>query len=212
MIIKFDHISYSAPIDKEEAVRESFSDYNLIFEERGLNNLEIKSGFFMKEHELHNILMLNAEGKYPIELTMYDECYGQNAMYELGTDEIIIKSADVASSARFYEAFDFTRTESESSDLESCTETVLTLKPMFDSKVVSLRLVKSSITERTVLDANGFGSLALVVDSIDRYGAVLAEAGYSITDIQSLVVNGKTLKIAFASGKNNEIVELIGVR
>lgn len=204
MVIKFDHISYSASMCEEENVRQRFDGYKLIFEERELDNLDIKAGYFGSWHDKHNILMLGAEGQYPVELTLYDACVGTNNVYSLKDEEIIFRSANINESKRFFGMFDFSGEGDK-----------LSVKPMLDAGPVILRLEEiadKAGEDKVLLDKAGFGSLALVVDSIDRYAAGIKEAGYIITDTKRLMVNGKMLKIAFASGKCNEIVELIGVR
>lgn len=214
MVIKFDHISYSAPMSEEATVRDMFGAHKLVFEERDLDNLDIKSGYFDEWHEKHNILMLGAEGQYPVELTLYDKCNGTNSVYSLNADWIEFKTPNISESKKFLGLFDFVDNGSELSG-EDVSE--LSLKPMFDAKIVTIKLVQDEeyqgeVSQNVMLDRTGFGSLALVVDSIDRYADKIREAGYTITETKSLMVNGKMLKIAFASGSCSEIVELIGVR
>lgn len=202
MVIKFDHISYSAPINDELNVRNMFGNYKLVFEERSLENLDIKSGYFGKWHDKHNILMLESEGLYPVELTLYDDCEGINTAYSMSKDAIEFMTADVTESRHFYEVFDFVSDGNE-----------MVLKPMLDTGSVKIRLIETEkSSDDILLDRIGFGSLAFVVDSIEKYAERLNSTGYMITETKSLSVNGKMLKIAFASGKCGEIVELIGVR
>lgn len=199
MIIKFDHISFSCRMGEEN--KGLLEGYVQEFEEKGLKNIAAKASFFQNGSPYHDISLYRHERKYPIEITAYPECTGENKKYQVTDEAITVFSKDIAETKAFYEALGFKETQ----------EGVLELLPFMEQKKVVLFLEKAD-TEEVYLDKSGFGSLAFVVDRIEKHKTQLEKKDFFVTDIEILTVNGKELKICFAANKAGDIVEFIGIR
>lgn len=199
MIIKFDHISYSCRIGEEPGgLLDGFVQE---FSERKLPNIAAKSSFMQEVSAYHDISLYRCEGKYPIEITAYPKCSGENEKYRVSDDAITVFSQDVEATVAFYEAIGF----------KQAGEQCLALLPFMEQKKVVLQ-VKAADTGDVFLDKRGFGSLAFVVDRIEKHKAQLEKKNFTVTDIETLTVNGKELKICFATNNIGDIVEFIGIR
>lgn len=199
MIIKFDHISFSCRLD--EPTDEIVKGYTQEFIERNLPNIRAKSSFLQDNPAYHDISLYQCQGKYPIEITAYPRCIGENKKYQVLDDEIVVFTKNVDATLSFYETVGFKRTDDMS----------LELLPFMEQKKVVLQ-VKEADTEDVYLDKGGFGSLAFVVDRIEKHKRQLEKDGFFVTDIEPLTVNGKELKICFAANDAGDIVEFIGIR
>lgn len=199
MIVKFDHISFSCQYDKP--ADEIVKDYTQEFIARNLQNLSIKSNFLQDNHAYHAISLYQCKGKYPIEITAYPRCSGENKKYKVMDNEIIVFSKNVVLTTAFFEVVGFNRMEGGK----------LELLPIMEQKKVVLQ-VKEADTGAVYLDKAGFGSLAFVVDRVEKHKKQLENSGYLVTDIESLTVNEKELKICFAANDAGDIVEFIGIR
>ena len=60
-----------------------------------------------------------------------------------------------------------------------------------------------------LLDDKGFNCLAFISTSLERDKQSLERDGFFTTDIESVVTNGKNLRIFFSIGPSGEIVEMI---
>ncbi len=199
MIIKFDHISYSCQTGEEPVgLLEGFTQE---FSETKLPNITAKNSFLKNKAATHNISLYRCEGKYPIEITAYPECDGENRKYDVSDDLIVVYSPDVETTVAFYEAIGFKVTE------DKCLE----LLPFMEQKKVVLQ-VKEADTDEVFLDKGGFGSLAFVVDRIEKHRTQLEKKAFQVTDVEMLKVNGKELKICFVTDGIGDIVEFIGIR
>ncbi|MBQ8822353.1 MAG: hypothetical protein IJZ82_06895 [Lachnospiraceae bacterium] len=200
MIIKFDHISFSCRIGEEGACRLP-EGYFFDFAEEGLPNIGAKDTLLQEKQAVHNIRMYRAEESYPIEITSYPQCEGENQKFLLSAEEIVVVTQNVEETMEFYEAMGFQRGENN----------VLALLPFMDKRKVVLK-IKEGDPGKVFLDKNGMGSLAFVVDRIEKQKQQLEKRGFWVSDIEKLLVNGKALKICFCANAQGDIVEFIGVR
>lgn len=198
MILKFDHISYSCKLDDNTDAL--LTGYTQAFSEKALPNIEAKKTFLKKQDTVHDIALYHCEGKYPIEVTAYPNCSGANKKFEMNDTFITVYSQNMEETIAFYKALGFKE-----------DGTMLALTPFMESQKVNLQ-VKESDTGDVFLDQKGWGSLAFVVDKVERHQKQLEKQGYFVSGVDTLTVNGKLLKICFASNQAGDIVELIGVR
>jgi len=209
MILKFDHISYSCKLDDKHAAL--IEGYTQDFCEKGLPNIEAKAPFLENQDAIHDIALYHCDEKYPIEITAYPNCTGVNKKYDMNDAFITVYSEAISETITFYETLGFKKIQVEGEDDSSADGVRLELIPFMESKKVVL-LVKSAIVGTVCLDQSGFGSLAFVVDKVERHQKQLEKQGYFVSGVDTLTVNGKLLKICFASNEAGDIVELIGVR
>ena len=145
--------------------------------------------------------MFLCDGKYPIEITEYPSCTGSNKKFRVTDEEIVVYTQNVKATIDFYVAIGFKITK----------EQKLELLPFMEHKKVVLKILKGNPGE-VFLDKHGFGSLAFVVDRIEKYKSQLEKQNFLVTNIEKLMVNGKDLKICFATNEYGDIVEFIGVK
>lgn len=202
MIVKFDHVSYTCAIGKEDEFKKSFSEYKEAFYEKKIPNLDIKMEFMKLATSQHDLYMMIGEGSYPVEITSYPECVEGKNRLMVNSDELVILSSDIKETESFYEALGFATGES-----------VMSIRPMLDQTEIKIRIEEErDLPSKTYLDQNGWGILAFVVDNAKKQKRQLESVGVRTTDIQELMVNGKNLKIFFAESNVGDLVELIGIR
>lgn len=202
MIVKFDHVSYSCDMSKEESVKAGFSGYSKIFEEVKLLNLEIKKEFLKLQAETHNISLLQKEGAYPIEITAYPCCFEGTSKMEVDGEQIVVFTPNKEATAELLRGVGFRGEES-----------LFLIKPMLDAKEVRIKVIEAEADEDwSYLDRQGFGSLAFVTDNASRQKKQLDALGIYTTEVQELTVNNKLLKIFFAKSKAGDLIEFIGMR
>ena len=88
---------------------------------------------------------------------------------------------------------------------------MLSLKTMLDRHNIYIRLSECDESYSNCLDVTGFSSIAWIINKMEKYVKTLHEKGIKVTDIDTLTVHGRKLKICFVLGRQGEIIELIGV-
>ncbi|MBQ3035476.1 MAG: hypothetical protein IJD31_00970 [Lachnospiraceae bacterium] len=206
MIVKFDHISFSCTLEEEKEVRDLFKNYEIVFHEEKLRNSVIKKDYMRAEQELHNIMLLNSQDEYPIEITAYPKCISSDlnecVKYELVDDYIVIYSVAPTETERFLKLLGMKQSENS----------LWEIKPFLDKRKLKIKVCKTEEKRKVYLDNRGYGSLAFLVDNICKQKKLLENSDISCSDIDELMVNGKMLKIFFASSITGEIIEFIGLR
>ena len=206
MIVKFDHISYSCSLEQEKAICNLFEDYEVQFHEVELDNLPMKQAYMREVQKKHNIMMLQKQRCYPIEITAYEKCFERNLnvkeKYVLCNDVIEIYSDNPSETEKFFEILGMKKGE----------DSILEIKPLLDEKKVRIKVNKAQETTPIYLDEIGFGSLAFVVDNANRQKQLLQANNIESSEIEELTVNGKKLKIFFTKSSCGEIIEFIGLR
>lgn len=206
MIVKFDHISYSCALSQENNTRNLFDGYEVQFHEVELDNLPMKHTYMHEKPSKHNIMLLQKNGAYPVEITAYETCHkrsnGIDEKYVLSEELIEIFSENPEKTEQFFELLGMKKGE----------DSVLELKPLLDEKKVRIKVHKSNENTQVRLDEEGFGSLAFVVDNAKKQKQSLTDNGIACTETEELTVNGKKLKIFFTNSPSGEIIELIGLR
>lgn len=206
MIVKFDHISYSCALCDEEKTQQMFEGYEAQFHEVDLKNMPMKYKYMHKEQEKHNIMLLTKEGSYPVEITAYESCKKREAAfgdkYVLSDNLISIYSECPKETENMFVLLGMKKSETG----------ILELKPFLDEKKVRIQVLGTTGPKGILLDEEGFGSLAFVVDNAKKQRELLLNGGYECSEIEELIVNGKKLKIFFTNSQTNEIIEFIGLR
>jgi hypothetical protein len=207
MILKFDHISYSCTYFEEDKVLNSFSEYNVIFSQKQLFNIGGKSHFFKNAQNLHNITLLNAECRIPIEITAYSKCIGGDACLEVDRNENIIKlmTSDINETIKLFENLGF------KIERNSYNGVFAMIKPFLDKYKISINILENQKKLAWNLDKAGYSSLAFIVDNIKKERERLKQLGYFTTNIERIKVNNRDLQVFFVKGNVGEIFEIIGV-
>ena len=202
MLIKIDHLSYSCDetFDYKMFLNKGFE---LDFYEEQLVNIDCKKALLKYESQYHSIYMLSKEGSVPIEITMYDCVDNIDTGMKLKDNVLEWEVRNVEITEEFLMAL----------GARKGNDNQLTLKGFFDKTPLEIKLTKKvDIETQSFLDINGFSSLGLVVDNVNRELDKLQKNGYYVTGVNEIEVNKKRMEIGFVVGLNNEIVELISVR
>ena len=208
MIIKFDHLSYSCSFKEEEDIVKRFCGtgcYTVQFKE-SIKNIPVKMQLMQNVNDTHGLTMLQPVGGnssqvyLPVEITSYSKVSGCSA-YSLIDGIIEFKTVNLKESILFYQQLGF---QKESSGM-------LSLKTMLDRHNIYIRLSECDESYSNCLDVTGFSSIAWIINKMEKYVKTLHEKGIKVTDIDTLTVHGRKLKICFVLGRQGEIIELIGV-
>lgn len=200
MLIKIDHVSYSCDGQFDYKI---FYDmgYDTEFCEERLENIECKKNLLKYKAELHNIYMLTKEDRIPIEITMYDRVDKIDTGLSLNGNTLEWKVCDIGKAEEFLMLFGAKKEK----------ESELILKGFFDKAPLRIKLTENYNKNEPYLDIDGFSSLGLVVDNVNRELVKMKGKGYFVTDVNEIIVNKKKMEIGFVVGENNEIIELISV-
>lgn len=207
MILKFDHISLSCSdeLDVENYIPDHYTE---AFRDMELDNISCKMKYLKFKSPKHNIIMLvpqkpDAIG-VPIEITQYPEVSDTSTALYFKGNTVFWEVADIKSARDLFLSLGAQETEDEKS---------LILSPFLDKRQFLIRLVENTAsTQESFLDVEGFSSIGLFVDNIQKHLDRCADAGFPISDISPIRVQGKWMNIAFVEGKNGELVELISSR
>ena len=206
MIVKFDHVSYSCALGEEEKVRGMFEGYHTEFHEVDLKNMPMKFPYMHTRQEKHNIMLLSKADSYPVEITAYVICRERQesgfSKYVVNHDLIEVYSVNPEKTKAFFELV----------GLKTDEEGTFWIKPMLDERTLKIKVCQAKQDRKVYLDEEGFGSLAFVVDNAKKHREQMLNGGFSCSEIEELLVNGKKLKIFFTNSPTNEIIEFIGLR
>lgn len=204
MLVKIDHICCTCRTGEEEEVLKSFPEYSVSFVEKNLTNLDIKEEKSNYENTVHDIIYLEAENHVPIEITSYHNVgeSGNGISFSQEDSVLHIKTPDVSKTLEVLKLCGAKVTECR----DFCAE--CSLKGLLDKN--QLRIEVSSTKENTnwILDEKGICCLAIIVRNIETARDKWMKY-YRATEIRSLNVNGRVLKLFFGYGDCGETIEII---
>ena len=203
MIIKLDHITYVTERVKVQTVIKEFETrgYTLKFKELNLPNLSIKKALMKTVQETHDIYFLDKDDSFAIEVIAYDQvCSTSQNKYEDGVFSIEVKSR-----TKLYDTVSVFGIDPKENDDR------YRIKGLFDKKNLEIKVIEKPDIENTYLDMEGYGCLTFLVDSVERTKENIKALDCS--DISMLTVNGRELKIFFATSKEARdiIIEFISL-
>lgn len=202
MIIRFDHITHVTSIDKRDELLNQYmgTGYVQKFCELNLQNLSIKDMFCALSHETHDMYYLEHSEEMPVEVVVYDKVSGKSNVTL--TDRIVIPVYDDSMSILL-----------EKLGARVQGDNLYNMKGCFDKKDVFIKLIPTVDTDWEYhLDYEGIGCVTLMLDSISKQRKKLEGTEFICSEEDSLVVNGKTLKIMFVTTPKREMVfELISM-
>lgn len=121
-------------------------------------------------------------------------------------NNLIIKTADLNNSVKFWNMFNFKTVISNKNSVE------LEFDSYFKDNNCRLILEKNKgISKKTFLDDNGFNCLAFISSSAAKERQRIIASGVKATKIERVIVNKKKLDIFFAMGDQGEVAEIIGL-
>lgn len=204
MILMMDHITTATSAEKRQEVLEQFCGYTVRFSESELPNIPAKQMLFQHPHKNHQLIKLDHPARYPVEIVVYDSCYGCSGIdVDHKTEEIRIPTQNMERSALFWKTLGF-HSLAEDANL-------LVGKGALDKGIVKIRLVGNLGDGDAFLDRYGPVAVAFVVTRQSEMLKKLAENAFFTSEIDRLLVNGKELDIAFAASRYGDIAELTSI-
>lgn len=206
MILKFDHMAFACRYDEIELVKQSCEGYAEIFYERNIVNLPVKRKLMDSDQDDHDIVLMEREGFLPVEITAYKNVRNVRSRYSISKRLVTVKTFSKKKSDIFYRSVGF----------QEINDGMLELKPVLDAETVKIIFEEAEKKEYLkygrYLDDTGFCGMALITDNVDKERARLAGKNVAATDIMSLELHGKKMKIFFAYNDIGDICEFIGFR
>lgn len=203
MILKFDHISFTCKVNEIEKSLQCYKEYGMIFWEKHLMNPGIKKSYMAYEQNFHDIVLLNSNKGYPVEITAYDKVEEADIDHAcVDSNKILFYTQDKKQSTRFYEALGF----------RPSGDDILEIKPVLDKKPLKIEIAERAYKGCCTLDTRGYGILAFVVDRAGKMQKKMCQEGYTVSDITEMKINGRDLKVFFVSNGTGDIVEMISLK
>ncbi len=197
MIIKLDHISYVARRSEKDKI---LRGKHFAFFEEKLENAQIKRKMMSMWHFDHDIYYFDDES-FPIEYIFYDSVVRESGII-LKDNTVSAYYRDAEETENFLERI-FKRTVTRNGNTLLCN-----MRGILDRNDYWLSLSPGNVFGKPTIDQEGFGTVALIVDSNDEY----MKMGYDVTKSASIVVDGRKMDISFIRSElTNMIFEIIKV-
>ncbi len=203
MIVKFDHITYAASLDKHPLIENMKNDYNVLFR-CSAENLDIKKNLMTSYDSTHELVLFEPKNKdyLPIEFTFYNQTFKRDfPAIEHYNNNIIIYTKDKKRSTDFFLDLGFKdkETHMEFTSFFAPKEVVLQFKP------------DKTITSDWLLDSEKWCGMAFMSTNAHNEHERLCKK-YYCTEVRELLVNNKTLDLFFVKGNLGECIEIFSVR
>lgn len=203
MLVKFDHLTYAANRALVQSIVETLQGkgYQLTLQEEQATNMPIKLAYMQHQDATHglNFLAPPAEGGIPVEIVSYEHTtQGASCIdYQIGTQELTIKTTDVESCKTMLIAL----------GCEANADGTITFNGALDEHPIAISIVESTgITNN--LDNEGVCCPTVFVRPLGKTKAKLEQAGVNCSEIANFEVQGTSLFVFFAQGKGGEILEI----
>ncbi len=201
MILKIDHIAFTCQKAEVTEIMKMMEDWHPLFYEKHLKNLEIKKPFMRYWQEDHDIILLNSDRHFPVEITAYEHVAQSENKYEVLGDTVTVNTSSIERSKAFYHAIGF---KEEGSDR-------MTLKTVMDQMqlAIKLRIAEKTQDSNYSLDTYGYCCLAFVTNNARREKNRLEKNAIKTTEIIRFRVNGRDMDIFFAWNPLGDMCEFI---
>ncbi len=238
MIIKADHVAWSATdIDAEKEHFRALG-YREVFHERDKANAAMKAPLLQNFQPLHAACLMEKPGSYPVELLDHGHVGSQSGFLQglfetdaalpafaplnahgrvvatapdFRLDTLACASPKPEESVAFWRLLGFQPTEPRYPNFPGTwlsLQTPLQATPLY----LLIEPADEAPARPPRLDDGGFPCLALVSTSIEGEKKKLAAAGFAVTGNASLVMDGKQVTFCFAVGPCGELAEIIHVK
>lgn len=206
MLIKIDHICHSCRKGKEDEVKAEFHGYHELFHQKNIINMPIKQKRCMRENRFHDIIYLEKQGSFPVEITSYENIADVESgfAFDFDRNEIRMSADYMERSIAFWELCGAKR------KIETENDIMLTMRGLLDKQTLTIKIAKAKTQKTWILDGEGNVCLGLVVKNLE-YEKRRIEESFEASDIKELNVNGRLLKLFFAFGLCGETVEFISI-
>ena len=205
MIIKLDHIAVTCYKKDIRQILSDYKDYQISFSETSVSNSIIKKELMSEWVSDHDIILVEKDDAIPIEITAYESIVSGIKKYELNSQNTIVTyTGNKDESENFYKSIGFKADESGS----------LCIKPAMGFSPISLELIEkpTDCYRSFKLNYEGFCCLAFVVNSSVKEKERLDKAGIKTTEIDSILLHERTMKIFFAYNEQGDFCEFIGLK
>lgn len=206
MIIKFDHITYVASLEKKRKVLSKFNDDNLLFKEINKKNMKEKYCLMNMQQEYFD--MYYFDEVMPVEVLFYNEVFTGNVIFmEPDKRTVHARSTDLEICRNILKCIGF-------KEETICKQNNLkfNIKGIFDKSDYWICIEKASSVSTSHLDDQGYGCIAFLVDNLENLRNEIGNRQEIdvLTEPEDIIINGRCLKIFFVLFKVlNVIFEFI---
>ncbi|KAA0205574.1 hypothetical protein EDM68_05350 [Candidatus Uhrbacteria bacterium] len=206
MIIALDHLARAVP-DFDAAIASMEADgYRAKFIVRDVPNPQIKRPFLNRWSDTHSLALFVREGGLPVEILSYDHApCGHSALHVMPEAEptrIYQHTADPEQTVSFWRRFGFQPRQTDEGRI------LLRWQSSLSAIICAIELRQAPEPVEGKLDSLGINSLAFLSSNAKQERERLIGEGCRVTEVESLMVNGKKLELFFAIGTQGEICEV----
>lgn len=197
MIIKFDHITYSA--SRSQFDIKLFASKQIKFQEWNLRNPEGKKDFMYNQWSDADLFYM--EGQIPVEVVLYE---GVVEKTDVDVDDTTIKCFCKKNSLENLDSLLCTI------GFKVCTkrkgENIYKISGVFDKQEVYLVVKEKVDLLPILLDSGGWNCPCFLVDSVTKLFERLSAEECICSSVDKLMVNHRELEIGFLKNENLSII------
>lgn len=203
MLVKFDHLTYSANRNDVPAVVEKFVEcgYRLTLQEEQAINMPTKLAYMKHKDATHGLHFLAppAEGGIPVEIVSYEHttCGSSIIDYEACRQEFTIKTLEAQGCKELLLAL----------GCEEVGVNSVSFKGALDDNEIRIHILESHEVS-TNLDNVGLCCPTIFVRPLNKTKAKIEQAGFKCSEIETFEVQGSSFYVFFAEGKGGELLEI----
>lgn len=203
MLVKFDHLTYAASRTTVQSIVNALQKkgYQLTLQEEQATNMPTKLAYMHHKDATHGLHFLSpsAGAGLPVEIVSYEHTtQGDSCIdYQIGTQELTIKTSDVDSCKTMLVAL----------GCDAKEDGTLTFNGVLDEHTITIRIVESSDIINN-LDNEGLCCPTIFVRPLGKTKTKLEQAGVLCSETETFEVQGALYYVFFAQGKGGEILEI----
>ncbi len=197
-IIRFDHISYIAANKEKENILSSFAERKLKFVEVKIENLNSKQMLMRKKDQKKHDLYFFEGGGMDVEVIFYDDVSGKSDI-RLDTDTIYAECMDLERTASYFQKIGIAAEKRFRQGM------VYNLKGWLGKKDTWLEIQKQTKFQEVFLDDEGYGCVALLVDSLSDLRNLSDERNL-VTRVEPINIYQRHLDVCFWKNMDLNII------
>jgi hypothetical protein len=203
MLVKFDHLTYSANRNDVHAIVEKFvkCGYHLTLQEEQAVNMPTKLEYMKYMDATHGLHFLAppSDGGIPVEIVSYEHTTDGSPIidYEACSQEFTIKTSDPISCKELLLVL----------GCEGVGENAVSFKGALDDYEIRINIIESHEVSAN-LDNVGLCCPTIFVRPLNKTKAKIEQAGFKCSEIETFEVQGSSFYVFFAEGKGGELLEI----
>lgn len=203
MLVKFDHLTYSANRSNVPAIIEKFAicGYRLTLHEEKALNMPTKLAYMKHKDATHGLHFLAppSEGGIPVEIVSYEHTTSDVSIidYETSKHEFTIKTSEPQACKELLLAL----------GCDDADDSTVYFKGALDDYGIRIH-VSESHEVSTNLDNVGLCCPTIFVRPLNKTKTKIEQAGFKCSEIETFEVQGSSFYVFFAEGKGGELIEI----